>query len=358
MKTLGWGILGCGFIGKKQIKGIRESKTGKVVAIASRSKEKLKGYAKETLLDEKEIEMYDNYEDLINDSKVDVVYIPIPVTKKYEWIEKAAKAKKHVCFEKPMISAEEVKAIIELADKHQIHIMDNTMWVHHERTYEIQKKYLNEKMQAKESNDRIRRIHAEFNVALHFQGNPYDNIRYNPELEPMGSLGDLGWYTIRGILLGFNYELPEKVSAMTVKDKKTKAIIQVAATLLYADGRMGTMTANFNEFTCRMHLTMHSKNRIITIPDFVIPIHEDNTIYLEQEKHKKATYSVFDSNGNETIKELPPSDQTAALVDDFVKDAQSESNERHHWREETLKTMQVMDAIYASSEQDGKAVML
>ena len=37
------------------------------------------------------------------------------------------------------------------------------------------------------------------------------NIRVKPENEPLGALGDLGWYTVRFALWAFNYEIPHSV---------------------------------------------------------------------------------------------------------------------------------------------------
>jgi len=55
----------------------------------------------------------------------------------------------------------------------------------------------------------------------------------------MGALGDLGWYSIGAIELAYNYELPEKVLATSVRYSETKAIISCSAMLYFKGGRVG-----------------------------------------------------------------------------------------------------------------------
>ena len=64
--------------------------------------------------------------------------------------------------------------------------MDGTHFAHHPRTINIKQK-------------RDERLGDVWSVASAFQFNLPDrsNIRFNPELEPMGAIGDAGWYNMR-----------------------------------------------------------------------------------------------------------------------------------------------------------------
>ncbi len=103
-KTVRWGILGCSGIGKSRtIPGLLACENAELYAIAGRNEEKLKAYA-EPFAPKK---LYTDYQALLDDENVDAVYLPLPNGIHMEWVEKAAKAGKHILCEKPMALTEE-----------------------------------------------------------------------------------------------------------------------------------------------------------------------------------------------------------------------------------------------------------
>lgn len=103
-KTVRWGILGCSGIGKSRtIPGLLACENAELYAIAGRNEEKLKAYA-EPFAPKK---LYTDYQALLDDENVDAVYLPLPNGVHMEWVEKAAKAGKHILCEKPMALTEE-----------------------------------------------------------------------------------------------------------------------------------------------------------------------------------------------------------------------------------------------------------
>ena len=103
-KTIRWGILGCSGIGKSRtIPGLLACENAELYAIAGRNEEKLKAYA-EPFAPKK---LYTDYQALLDDENVDAVYLPLPNGIHMEWVEKAAKAGKHILCEKPMALTEE-----------------------------------------------------------------------------------------------------------------------------------------------------------------------------------------------------------------------------------------------------------
>ena len=103
-KTVRWGILGCSGIGKSRtIPGLLACENAELYAIAGRNEEKLKAYA-EPFAPKK---LYTDYQALLEDENVDAVYLPLPNGVHMEWVEKAAKAGKHILCEKPMALTEE-----------------------------------------------------------------------------------------------------------------------------------------------------------------------------------------------------------------------------------------------------------
>ncbi len=102
-----WGILGPGGIAKVFQAGLANSRTGKVVAIATRDASK-PGLAAAF----PGARILSGYDALLRDPEVDAIYIALPHPFHAEWAIKAAEAGKHVLVEKPLaLSAFEVDAV-------------------------------------------------------------------------------------------------------------------------------------------------------------------------------------------------------------------------------------------------------
>ena len=111
--TIRWGILGPGEIAKDFRDGLKSSRTGKLVAIASRNPQKPSLPA-----DFPGARILDGYDALLKDPEVDAIYIATPHPGHAEWAIKAAEAGKHVLVEKPMaLSAFEADAMFNAARK-------------------------------------------------------------------------------------------------------------------------------------------------------------------------------------------------------------------------------------------------
>src|ERR1700691_5334471 len=97
-EKLNWGILGAGTIAKTFAKGVARSKTGRVIAIASRSAQKANQFGDEFAIPNR----HGDYAALLADPQVQAVYIATPHPMHVEWVIKAAEAGKHVLVEKPI----------------------------------------------------------------------------------------------------------------------------------------------------------------------------------------------------------------------------------------------------------------
>ncbi len=111
-KQLNWGILSTAKIGLRDvIPAIQKSDLGNVVAICSRDIENAKQAAKKLDIPT----FYGNYEDLINDNCVDVIYNPLPNKLHIPFTIKAIKSGKHVLCEKPIsTNYREVLELLEI----------------------------------------------------------------------------------------------------------------------------------------------------------------------------------------------------------------------------------------------------
>lgn len=120
-----WGILGAGGIARVFVNGLRFSKTGQVLAVASQTPEKLKSLADDFSIPKR----YATYEAMLQDPEVDAVYISTIHPMHAEWAIKAAEAGKHMLVEKPIaMNYAESAAMIDAAAKHDVFLMEAFMY--------------------------------------------------------------------------------------------------------------------------------------------------------------------------------------------------------------------------------------
>ncbi len=99
MKTIGWGIIGCGRIATDAVApAIRWSANGRLVAIASRDRHIASAKAQELGA----ARAYAPYEALLADREVDAIYIGLPNGLHEDWALRCAQAGKHVLCEKSL----------------------------------------------------------------------------------------------------------------------------------------------------------------------------------------------------------------------------------------------------------------
>jgi len=108
-----WGIVGPGNIARAFAGGVAHSKTGELVAIATRNPQQ-----PDLPQHFPGARIVDGYAALLEDKDVDAIYIATPHPWHAEWAIKAIRAGKHVLVEKPMaLSSFEAQAIFHEAEK-------------------------------------------------------------------------------------------------------------------------------------------------------------------------------------------------------------------------------------------------
>jgi xylose dehydrogenase (NAD/NADP) len=99
MASVGWGIIGCGWIGTEAVApAIQWSANGHLVAVASRDRDVAAAKARETGAKK----AYAPYEAMLDDREIDAVYIGLPNGLHEEWAVRCALAGKHVLCEKSL----------------------------------------------------------------------------------------------------------------------------------------------------------------------------------------------------------------------------------------------------------------
>jgi predicted dehydrogenase/aryl-alcohol dehydrogenase-like predicted oxidoreductase len=207
--TLNWGILGTGSIAKKFANDLPHSRTGKLVAVASRTQTKADEFSSEFKISH----AHGSYESMLTDPDVQAVYIATPHPQHVEWAIRFAEAGKHLLVEKPIaLNAAETMAIIEAARANDIFMMEAFMYRCHPQTMK-----LIELIKQKVVGD-VRVIHATF--SFHWPKPWNDESRLISNALAGGGILDVGCYTISaarliaGVAMGLPFAEPSEFKAV------------------------------------------------------------------------------------------------------------------------------------------------
>lgn len=132
-------------------------------------------------------QVFESYQKVLECKIIDAVYIPLPPALHYKWAKKALEMDKHVLLEKPSTpSFAESLELVELAQKRDLSLQENYMFLYHKQLLEIDQILASGEI-------------GEFRLARISFGFPMrarDDFRYSKELGG-GALLDAGGYTLR-----------------------------------------------------------------------------------------------------------------------------------------------------------------
>ncbi|MCR5581481.1 MAG: Gfo/Idh/MocA family oxidoreductase [Pseudobutyrivibrio sp.] len=123
-----WGVLGTANIAKNcTIPGMQLADSCELYAIAGRSMDKARAYQKEFGF----AKAYGGYDELLDDSEVQAVYIPLPNDLHKKWVMEALEKKKHVLCEKPLaLNEDEAKEMFACAQRNGVYLMEAYAYQH------------------------------------------------------------------------------------------------------------------------------------------------------------------------------------------------------------------------------------
>ena len=181
-RILRWGLLSTAQINRALISPLRASERNELFAVASRSMQQAKSYAREWDIPR----VHGSYEALLEDPEVDVIYNPLPNHLHAEWTIKALHAGKHVLCEKPLaLSVQEVDDIAQAAKETGNIVAEAFMYRHHPKTLKVK-----EIVDSGELGD-LQIIRGLFAATFNLK----DNYRMAKEMGG-GSLWDVGCYPV------------------------------------------------------------------------------------------------------------------------------------------------------------------
>jgi len=194
-KELCWGIIGCGVISHDFARSLKNCKhRNKIVAVGASSSEKSQEFLREFGLDAK---AYEGYQGVLDDHRVEVVYIGLMNFNHLEWILKALDAGKHVLCEKPMvINSTQIKQLMEKAKEKKKFVME-AFW---SRFFPAWRK-IREIIESKE-------LGALKSVGMNFCQDLAENrFHLHKDASP---LIDIGYYVVGLSMYAFDDQKPEK----------------------------------------------------------------------------------------------------------------------------------------------------
>lgn len=361
-RTCRWGILGAAFIARKNWQSIRDAGNAELVAVASRDQARAQAFIDECQAQvphPTQPEALGSYDELLSRDDIDAVYIPLPTGLRKEWVIRAAAAGKHVLVEKPVgCVAADVEEILAACAQHGVQFMDGVMFMHGKRL---------ERLRSVVDQDvaPLRHVATQFSFLAgeEFQ---QTNIRSHGTLEPLGALGDLGWYCLRFTLWALGEAEPlratGRIHAEAQAGDAPPVPLAFSGTLEFAGGVSASYFCSFNAAHAQWAVVSGEKG-LLQLSDFVLPFAGSQTRYT-------LTRSQFDINGcqadmqagrqDEALEEPAnnaPGSQESALFHDFsqlVLDGALDPS----WGRISLLTQRALDACLRSARENGAPVEL
>ena len=128
MEKVKWGVLGTANIAKGcTIPGMQQVDTCELYAIAGRDINKALKFKDDFGFQK----AYGSYEELIEDSEVQAIYIPLPNGLHLKWVKEALQHKKHVICEKPLaLNSSAARDMFETAKANGVILMEAYAYLH------------------------------------------------------------------------------------------------------------------------------------------------------------------------------------------------------------------------------------
>lgn len=135
---LKWGIIGPGNIAHQFAQALAASEKGRLHAVASRRVETAKAFAEQYGA----AAIYSDYDALLADPEVNLVYIATPHSHHYPWAKKCLKAGKHLLMEKPLtVNAKQTAELIALSEQNNV-LFQEALWSRFMPCFEQVKRWL------------------------------------------------------------------------------------------------------------------------------------------------------------------------------------------------------------------------
>lgn len=334
MEDIKFGVIGTGMIAGVVSNAIENAENASLLAVSSRSLSKAVSFVS----DRKTAIAVEGVDNLLKIPELDVVYVATPTVAKEAIVFAAIAAGKHVLVEKPLPDNAIVKRMIDAAKTAGVVFMDATHFVHHPRNQAIRDAIP----------DRIGQTKS-LHTAFYFPIDDKDNIRYDQTLEPMGALGDMGWYSMRAVV---EYLQPKgnlnKAATVAERDEQTGEVKRMSGVIGFESGESATFDIGYTAGTGIMDLNLLGTHGMISMDDFVL---DWNNSFVFQESEVKAGFvhrTEMASRKDFAFVETPAEKAAdVIMIDRFIELVKHQDIAAlNDYADKALKTQQLLDAIW------------
>ena len=317
------GIIGCSTIANgSTIPAILKSDNCKLAFVGSRSYDKAKKIAQEF-----GCEKYGSYEDVLDDSNVDAVYISTPVGTHEEWVIKSAQAGKHVLCEKSStISFDAAKKMIRSCKENNVRLMEGFMFRFHPSHRKV-KEIIN--------NGIIGNLFS-FSSRYGFPPVSKDNIRYDKSLGG-GILNDAGCYPINASRMLFGSE-PEGILCSLIMDREKQVDTKATIFMDFNNGRYSQSAVGYDLFYQSTYSLWGSNGSLSLTRAYNVP----------PDMH--VTLDVIANNFQEKIS-IDTADHFKIMINSFCDEIHNPNSLQYNFEEDLLNQARVMEAARISNKE-------
>jgi predicted dehydrogenase len=330
-----WAILGNATIARKcVIKAIQKSRNGLVHALATRSP----ANAVEVVAKNGIRHVYDDYDAMLADPAVDVVYVPLPNHLHLPWTLKALSAGKHVVCEKPLTcNVAEARQMAARAQETGLLLMEALMYRFHPRSRGIKRKIDHGSL------GKPCLIRSAF--CYHMDDEIFQsggNARLKSDMGG-GALLDVGCYSVSVARWLFAAE-PTVVQAQAVYNL-AGVDIHLVGSLRFEDNQLAVLEASFISALQQTYTVVGSEGAIDLPHDAFIPWEKDAVYTLRKKDDEVGAEHVIEG-----------ADEYQLMVEHF-SDAVLGRTELDVTLDESIANMRVLDAL-SKAARTGTTVYL
>eukprot|EP01083_Nonionella_stella_P035200 96157_1 len=336
-KIYNWGIIGCGLISKDFTRALMRNPQSRVVACGARALDSATHFAEYFNISH----AYGSYEQVMQDTNVDVVYVGTIHPSHHEAVIKACDSGKHVLCEKPIaINERQTQQMVDAARQNNTFLME-AMWTRFFPAYRKARELITSGVIGD-----VIQYYDDFGVTVP----PKEQAprMWDNELGG-GALLDLGCYPLNPLSWVFGGQMPIKITVDGVLDKENNVDTVTAATLRYNEKQYAQISCNYyaNSFEERLITGTKGRIRMSTpshLPTKVTLYLNGTTPQTARDVVKTETFEFKVPHVYETV--FPGSEGMIYEVEEVVKcldEGRIESAE-YTW-DEMIMSMRVSDQI-------------